>query len=117
MTANTEQCVLVVTFDALPGRKEAFREHLYTLVREMSREPFFVNTIVHDDLDRPDRLVLYEIWTGTRERWQRDEPRKPYRRSYEQGLSDLLAERAVHWMVPVAEWGSRLTSRAEGQSK
>lgn len=100
-----EQAVLIVTFDARPGRKEAFRDHLYKLVREMSQEPHFVNTIVHDDLDRPDRLVLYEIWSGSRERWLRDEPAKAYREAYEQGLSDLLVDRAVQWMRPAAEWG------------
>jgi len=110
MTDTPEQCVLIVTFNPLPGRKEAFRDHLYRLVHEMSREPHFVNTIVHDDLDDADRLVLYEIWSGSRERWQRDEPQKAYRKTYEQGLSDLLADRTVAWMVPVAEWGSRLTS-------
>lgn len=109
MTDTTEQCVLIVTFNAHPGRKEAFREHLYTLVRAMSREPHFVNTIVHDDLDDADRLVLYEIWSGSRERWQRDEPQKAYRKTYEEGLSGLLADRIVSWMVPVAEWGSHLT--------
>jgi quinol monooxygenase YgiN len=113
MSDHTEQCVLIVTFDAKPGQKEAFRRHLYTLVGEMKAEPHFVNTIVHDDLDHPDRLVLYEIWKGSRDRWQRDEPQKAYRKEYEIGLSGLLAERTVQWMNPVAEWGSRLTSKAK----
>jgi quinol monooxygenase YgiN len=113
MSDHTEQCVLIVTFDAKPGQKEAFRQHLYTLVGEMKAEPHFVNTIVHDDLDHPDRLVLYEIWKGSRDRWQRDEPQKAYRKEYEIGLSGLLAERTVQWMNPVAEWGSRLTSKAK----
>lgn len=109
MTQDNEQCVLIVTFDAKPGQKEAFRAHLYTLVREMKAEAHFVNTIVHDDLDKPDRLILYEIWSGSRERWRRDEPQKTYRKVYEQGLEDLLVSRTVQWMTPVAEWGSRLT--------
>ena len=113
MSNRNEQCVLIVTFDAKPGKKEAFRKHLYTLVGEMSGEEHFVNTIVHDDLDIPDRLVLYEIWSGSRGRWHRDEPEKSYRKAYEQGLSDLLSERTVQWMTPVAEWGSSLTNNAK----
>lgn len=109
MTQDNEQCVLIVTFDAKPGQKEAFRAHLYTLVGQMKAEPHFVNTIVHDDLDKPERLILYEIWSGSRERWQRDEPLKAYRKAYEQGLRDMLENRTVQWMTPVAEWGSSLT--------
>lgn len=109
MIKNNEQCVLIVTFDTRPGQKEAFRTHLYTLVGQMKAETHFVNTIVHDDLDKPDRLILYEIWSGSRERWQRDEPQKAYRKDYESGLGDLLEDRTVQWMTPVAEWGSSLT--------
>jgi quinol monooxygenase YgiN len=112
-SAAGEQVVLIVTFDPAPGRREEFRTHLYRLVAAMAGEPHFVNTIVHDDLDVPDRLVLYEIWLGSRERWQRDEPPKPYRRAYEEGLPGLLANRAVAWMSPVAEWGSNLTRQRE----
>lgn len=77
MTNTTDQIVLIVAFDPMPGRKEAFREHLFALVRAMSKEPHFVNTIVHDDLNHADRLVLYEIWSGTRERWLRRSRRNP----------------------------------------
>lgn len=115
MTNQPEQCVLIVTFNPRPGQKEAFRLHLYRLVNAMKAEPHFVNTIVHEDLDHPDRLVLYEIWSGSRERWQSEEPQKPYRTTYEQGLSDLLADRTVQWMTPVAEWGSSLTPHAKGE--
>jgi quinol monooxygenase YgiN len=105
-----QHVVLIVTFDPRPGQREAFRAHLYRLVGAMAREPHFVNTIVHDDLEVPDRLVLYEIWLGSRERWQREEPHKAYRRAYEEGLPLLLANRTVAWMTPVAEWGSELTA-------
>ncbi|ACP21889.1 hypothetical protein NGR_b04260 (plasmid) [Sinorhizobium fredii NGR234] len=115
MTNTTDQIVLIVAFDPMPGRKEAFREHLFALVRAMSKEPHFVNTIVHDDLNHADRLVLYEIWSGTRERWLREEPQKPYRKTYEEGLPGLLADRIVQWMVPVAEWGSSLTAHIQGE--
>ena len=115
MSNPNEQCVLIVTFDPKPGQKEAFRSHLYRLVDAMKLEPNFVNTIVHEDLDQDDRLVLYEIWSGTRERWQSEEPHKAYRKSYEQGLPDLLADREVRWMTPVAEWGSSLTLHKKGE--
>jgi hypothetical protein len=55
------------------------------------------------------RASIYEIWSGSRDRWLRDEPPKPYRETYEKGLAGLLADRAVQWMTPAAKWGGALT--------
>ncbi len=109
----TEQIALIVTFDPKPGREEEFKRHLFSLVEQMSQEPHFQNTIVHDELDTENRIILYEIWAGTRDRWLAEEPSKPYRRAYEAGLDDLLRERRVQWLMPSAEWGSSLIEAAK----
>lgn len=108
----SDNIVLIVRFMPHEGKREEFRSHLYTLVEAMADEEDFVNTIVHDDLEATNELVLYEIWRGTREQWEALQPPKAYRKAYEAGLDALLADRTVTWLKPVAEWGSRLTAVA-----
>ncbi len=105
----TEQVVLIVRFVPKPGMYETFRAHLYALAETMAAEDHFVNTIVHDDIDRPGELVLYEIWSGTRARWEREEPPKPYRAAYEALVPEFLERRDITWLTPIREWGSHLT--------
>jgi quinol monooxygenase YgiN len=100
--------VLYVRFHTKPGKKEAFRAHLYRTIEAMQVEPAFVNTIVHDVLDAPDDIVLYEIWRGSRERWLGEELNRPYRAEYEAGLPALIEQRIVEWLQPAREWGSLL---------
>jgi quinol monooxygenase YgiN len=104
-----ERVVLIVRFVPKLGKYADFRDHLFTLVEKMSREPDFVNTMVHDDLENPDQLVLYEIWSGNKERWLHEQPPKVYRAEYEARLSELLERRDITWLTPIREWGSGLT--------
>jgi hypothetical protein len=67
----------------------------------MSAEPSFVNSVVHRNLDKPDELVVYETWLGTRESWLRDEYTRPYRKPYEDALAELIGDRSVDWLVPI----------------
>ncbi len=110
MTANANQIALSIQFKIKPGRKEAFRDALVTLVDIMSKEPSFVNAIISDDVDHPDELHLYEIWKGTKNSWLEEELPKPYRRVYDETVGDMLEEKILNWLTPVAEWGSQLTN-------
>lgn len=111
----SEHIVLYVSFRVRPGRKEEFLAHLYKTIEDMKFEPAHVNTLVHENLDRPNEIVLYEIWHGTRESWLREEMPRDYRAPYEAGLAALIEERTVHWLIPKREWGSALLSRPRGE--
>jgi quinol monooxygenase YgiN len=100
--------VLCVRFRTKPGQKEVFRKHLYRAINAMKEEKAFVNTIVHDFIDEPNDLLLYEIWHGTRDSWMREEFTRPYRQPYESIVTELIEERTVNWLTPVGEWGSTL---------
>lgn len=69
-----------------------------------------MNAPIREDVDDPDRVVVYRTGKGTRDSWLRGQLPKPYRQRYEQGWSELLKSRSVDWLVPAAEWGSRLTT-------
>ncbi|MFD2612214.1 putative quinol monooxygenase [Paenibacillus gansuensis] len=107
---NAKQIILAIRFKVKPGKKEEFRNLLFTLADKMSKEANFVNSIIHDDLEQPDDILIYEIWNGTQRSWLEEEFPKPYRKDYENVLSEMLEDRIVSWLVPTGEWGSRITS-------
>jgi quinol monooxygenase YgiN len=110
MSTHTKQIVLNIRFKTKPGKKEAFRESLFSLIQVMSSEPTFVNAIVHDDIDNPNDLIIYELWQGTKESWLAEELPKPYRKEYEEKLAELLEDRIISYLEPIGEWGSQLTN-------
>lgn len=110
MTSNANQVVLNIRFKVKAGKKEAFRKSLYSLVEVMSNEPTFINAIISDDIEKPDDIVIYEIWQGTKDSWLQEELPKPYRKKYEEVLGDLLEDRIISYLTPKGEWGSNLTN-------
>ncbi|MFS0817058.1 antibiotic biosynthesis monooxygenase [Lysinibacillus sp. 1 U-2021] len=117
MTSNTNQVVLNIRFKVKPGKKEVFRNSLYSLVEVMSKEPTFINAIISDDIEKPDDLVIYEIWQGTKDSWLQEELPKPYRKKYEEILGDLLEDRIISYLIPNGEWGSNLTNGSRTSSE
>ncbi len=101
--SNEPQIVLLVRFRAKAGKKEEFRKHLYGLVERMRTEKAWINTIVHEDHESED-IVLYETWRGTKESWLAEEYPRPYRAPYEDLVKELLDDRQVSWLVPIAAW-------------
>ena len=97
-----EKIVLLVRIQAKPGKKDRFLHQLYKVVETMSVEANFVSAIVHHNIEKPNEVVIYETWNGTRETWLRDELSRPYRKPYEQAVSELVDERSVDWLTPVA---------------
>ncbi|MCQ4087818.1 putative quinol monooxygenase [Saccharibacillus sp. JS10] len=105
------QIHLYVRFKAKPGKREAFREELSSLVDIMSAEKTFISSVISDDLDQPDDVVIYEVWQGTKESWLAEELPKPYRQAYEDRLNDLVLDRKITWLEPITEWGTSNLSK------
>jgi len=100
--ADTANVVLVVRFRPKPGQREQFMKHLHELVDTMSKETAFVNTVIHDDIEQPADIVLYETWAHTsREAWIAEELPRPYRADYERLAAQLLESRHVDWLIPI----------------
>lgn len=98
----SSQIVLLVRIALKPGRKSDFLEKLHSVVGVMEKEPSFVDSVVHENVENPDEVVVYETWTGTRESWLAEEYPRPYRRPYEDSLGDLVVDRSVSWLKPIA---------------
>ena len=67
----------------------------------MKHEPSFVRSVVHENVENPDEVVVYETWKGTRESWLAEEYPRPYRKPYEDSLAELVADRSVAWLSPI----------------
>ncbi|WP_223538854.1 putative quinol monooxygenase [Pseudomonas sp. BF-R-12] len=56
----SDQVAFIVYLPAKPERFAETKERLLDVVHQMSAEPDFVNTWVHQLQDEPNTLVLYE---------------------------------------------------------
>jgi quinol monooxygenase YgiN len=61
---NTEQVVLTVLFEALPGHEEELAEHLLALTGPTQSEEGCVIYQLHRDTKDPGKFLFYEIWTS-----------------------------------------------------
>ncbi len=57
----------------------------------MRHEPTFLNAVLHQDLEDPCRLMLYETWADHTDLVD-VQVHRPYRRAYMDALPALLAE-------------------------
>lgn len=64
---------LFVSFLALPGQEEALRRELLWLAERSLAEPGCQRYDVHQDLDAPERIWLYEKWADRIELGQHDQ--------------------------------------------
>ncbi|WP_322618180.1 putative quinol monooxygenase [Pseudomonas sp. BIC9C] len=95
----SDQVAFIVYLPAKPERFAETRERLLEVVHQMSAEPDFVNTWVHQLQDEPNTLVLYETWNCSKQDFITRHLSKTYRQDYEQLLPELLAsERRIEFL-------------------
>ncbi|WP_235439892.1 antibiotic biosynthesis monooxygenase [Paenibacillus sp. DMB20] len=92
-------------------KKEEFKELLSANMRAMEHEPAFVSAVLSDDIDNSNEVTLFEIWEGTKESWLKEELIKPYRKTYENKLVNLIDERIISYLTPTNEWRTNLTNK------
>jgi quinol monooxygenase YgiN len=97
----SSQIVLLVKISLKPGRKPEFLEKLHAVVGVMAKEPSFINSTVHDNIENTDEVVVYETWKGSKESWLAEEYPRAYRKPYEDSLADLVVDRSVSWLKPL----------------
>jgi quinol monooxygenase YgiN len=93
---------LYVRFKLSPSTKQLFVQHLADLMEMMAKEPSFVSAVLNEDPDAEDELVLFEVWNGSREQWLREQPEKPYRALYNDATNDLIVDKDVRFLAPIA---------------
>ena len=68
--------------------------------------------ILHEALDRPEELMLYEEWDGTKAAFLTHEAPKPYRTAYREETAHLIAERGdLVWLSPIRIYEAETVTR------
>jgi hypothetical protein len=93
------------TFRVIPeaGAKDMVVAKLANLVELVVRQvPALKLAILHEGLDRPLEIMLYEEWDDTKEGFLANEAPKPYRTAYGDETAHLIAERGdLEWLSPI----------------
>jgi quinol monooxygenase YgiN len=98
----TDKVAFIVHLPGKPEHREELESKLLVVLDAMSKEPDFINTYLHRDLDDPDTLVLYESWACSREHFIAHHLKAPYRKAYEARLPEMLkAKRTLEFLNPV----------------
>ncbi|TFB43878.1 putative quinol monooxygenase [Pseudomonas sp. F01002] len=104
----SDQVAFIVYLPAKPERFAEMKERLLDVVHQMSAEPDFVNTWVHQLQDDPNTLVLYETWNCSKNDFITRHLSKPYRQAYEQLLPQLLvSERRIEFLDVIKSYPVR----------
>jgi quinol monooxygenase YgiN len=85
------------------GAKDTVVEKLTNLVElVVGQVPELKLAILHEGLDQPNEIMLYEEWDSTKAGFVANEAPKPYRAAYRQETAHLVAEGGeLDWLSPI----------------
>ena len=93
------------TFRVIPdaGAKDTIVSKLSNLVELVIGQVSELKlATLHQGLERPDEIMLYEEWDGTKVAFLAHEAPKPYRTAYREETAHLVAERGdLVWLSPI----------------
>src|ERR1700740_3076204 len=84
-----KRTVILVSLPVKPEARETFRKMLSEIGEHIGEETSFISALIHEDMDDPDTIVLYETWAGSRDELL-EQLTRPYRRAYEAALPTML---------------------------
>jgi quinol monooxygenase YgiN len=99
---------LNLRFKLKPGARDAMLADLRTILDHCAREEEFITTIVQETPERPDELILFELWRGTQEDFRRVQGPKAYRKEFSQRAKEHVESVEAIFSEPIAEWGTSL---------
>lgn len=101
---------LNLRYQLKPGARDAMVRELETVLGLCAQEPEFITAIIQEAPDRPEELLLFELWRGTREDFARVQGPKAYRKEYLQRSKQYVETVDAVFGEPFAEWGTALLS-------
>jgi quinol monooxygenase YgiN len=100
----TNQIALIVRFRVNASSRMLLEENLKEVFEAIRHEDTFLNATLHEDIDDPEQLLVYEVWQETRESFLANQMTKSYRSTFEQAIVDLKVDRKGQWLRPIAAW-------------
>ncbi|NJO94480.1 MAG: hypothetical protein HC820_09405, partial [Hydrococcus sp. RM1_1_31] len=89
---------IIVRFPVKPEKYEEFQIEIRKLLEGLRQEETFVEARIHQDLDAPNIVVLYETYNESRESFLKRVPNQSWFKAFLDRLPNLLQrEREVFW--------------------
>lgn len=103
----SKDLVFMVEFNLKPEARDAFLASLGQVVEDMAEEETFISTYLHQDVNDPNKFLIYERWAEpSLEAFMENQLRaKRYRDDYEARLPGWSSEpRKITILEPLGEW-------------
>jgi len=108
---------LSLHYDVKPGQKEEALVEMKGMLDRCAKEPEFIMAIIHETPERPNEIVFYELWKGTRAEFDATQGTKPYRKAYIENTKKFLEKVDIEWNSPILEWGTNLTGLNQSRGR
>jgi quinol monooxygenase YgiN len=100
----SDKITLIVRFELQEAVMAEFVSRLKEVFAHIEREESFVEASLHQDLEDPKSLLVYEVWHETPESFMKNQMTKEYRKELEQAIVDLKVDRTPSWFTSLGEW-------------
>jgi len=100
-----EQLTLSIKFFVSSENKELFKTTLVDLFDQISKEPSFINASLHEGIENPNEILVFENWGSSVEEFLTYQMAKDYRIPFEQFLKDFNVRREPGIFAKFAQWG------------
>jgi quinol monooxygenase YgiN len=107
---------LSLHYHVKPGLKDKALVEMKEILDRCANETEFIMAIIHEAPERPNELIFYELWKGTRAEFDAIQGPKPYRKSYMENVKQYVDKVEVEWNGPILEWGTNLTGLNSSRS-
>ena len=103
-----EQFTLTVKFTASEKNAAQFKQELLTLFEIINGEENFESATLHQNLQKPEEFLVYEIWNDSVEHFMNVQLKKPYVLEWEKLLADMDIKREHTVYTSIGQFGKQL---------
>ena len=88
-----EQFTLMIKFTATKENHVKFKEELLKLFTSVEGEENFVSSVLHQNIQKPEEYMVYEVWNDNIKHFMNVQMKKPLALQWEQLLIDMEIKR------------------------
>lgn len=101
-----EQFTLMIKFTATKENHVKFKEELLKLFAIIEGEENFVSSVLHQNIQKQEEYMVYEVWNDNIEHFMNVQMKKPFVLEWEQLLIDMDIQREPVVYNPIGKFGA-----------
>ena len=101
-----EQFTLMVKFTTNTENHEKFKQELLNLFDTINKEENLVSAILHQNIQKQEEFLVYEIWNDNIEHFLNVQLKKPYAIEWEKLLVAMDIKREPSVYIPFGKFGT-----------